>query len=172
MRIILVVFAMLLPTSAFAQDTSTFPDYTQEQRWARASQLGMVAMAAAVRHAKDMGQSIDEFGVWWGDLFDDSWGEPGSYSPVQVLRGMRRNWLSFYGGEVEIIAASDQAAGGRFNRAPLTRAFGDDGVLYGVTLEEFDRINTLFYEAIANYHGLAFEERREGDDTVLTFRQR
>jgi hypothetical protein len=171
MRSLLLLLALLIAGPAMAQETPVFPDYTPEQRWQRASALGMVAMAAAVRHAKDTGQSVEQFGDWWVDLFDDSWGEPGSYGPAEVLRGMRRNWLSFYGGQVEVVEASDDVATGRFNRAPMTAVFGDDRLLYGISLEEFEQINSMFYRGIAEYHGLVAEERREGDDVVVTFRR-
>jgi hypothetical protein len=49
--------------------------------------------------------------------------------------------------------------------------FGDDEVLYGVSLEEFEQINSMLYRGIAEYHGLVAEERREGDDVVVTFRR-
>jgi hypothetical protein len=168
MAVVLLLFA--LPTVAHAQQENQFPDYTDTERWDRASRLGVVSMAAAIRHAKDMDQPLDDFGRWWVDLFDDGWGEAGSYGPVQVMRGMRRNWLSFHGGEVEILESSDDEVTASFNRVYLD-IFGSDRTLYGVSVEEYERVFSLFNQGIADYHGLQYDDRIEGQDWIVTFRR-
>lgn len=165
------VVALVLPGALQAQEPLELPEYTPEQRWERNSTLTWVAFAANIRHAKDMGQSIDEFGQWWADLFDDSWGDPGSYGPVRVMRGMHRNWVSWHGGEVEVVELSDDVATARFNRTGYLEVFGEDGMLYGVSVEEFERVNELFARGIADHHGLEYEQSIDGDHVVMTFRR-
>lgn len=171
MRSFIFVVALLIPTAGLAQEQAELPEYTAEQRWERTSQLFMVAVVAAIRHAKDSGQSVEEFGRWWTDLFDDSWGQPESAGPGQVLLGMRRNWLSFHGGEVEVLELGDGVASARFNREPYLDVFGDDGVLYGVTVEEFELVNSLFGRGIGDYHALVYEDSISDDGWVMTFRR-
>jgi hypothetical protein len=84
---------------------------------------------------------------------------------------MRRNFLSWPGMEVEVLSQTETSVTARVNR-PWIAYFGDTGTWYGVTLEEFERLNSMFMGRIANYHGLAFEERRDGERLVLTFSRR
>lgn len=169
MRTFLALVVLLsFPATALAQERTEFPDYTDQQLWARASLLGVISITASIRHAKDTGQSVEEFAHWWADLFDDGWGEPGSGTPVSVMRGMRRNWLTFPDARVEIMEASDDKAVARVNR-PYAGAFGDNGMLYGVSLAEFEQVFSIFNHDVAEYLGLRYEERREGDDLIWTF---
>lgn len=170
MRCTLLILALLVPTALTAQEPE-LPQYTPDQRWERISTLSYVSIVASIRHAKEMGQSVEEFAHWWADLFDDSWGEPGSYGPAQVMRGMRRNWLSFHKGEVDVLEMTDDVARARFSRAPYLEYFGDDGTSYGVTVEEYEMLNDIFAAAIADYHGLVYEGQINDDGWVMTFRR-
>lgn len=171
---ILAATAMLallaVPANATAQDAS-WADYTDEQRWSRMGTLGTLGTVAAIAYAKSQGTPLDSFGRWWGDLFAPSWGAPGSYTPAGVMRGMRRNFLAWPGMEAEILSESDESVSARFTR-PWVAYFGDDRTWYGVTLDEFERLNSMFMERIAEYHELAFEERRDGERWIVTFARR
>jgi hypothetical protein len=158
------------PAGATAQETP-WPEYTDAQRWSRMGTLGTLGSVAAMAYAKSQGATLDEFGKWWGDLFAPSWGEPGSYAPLQVMRGMRRNFLAWPGVEVEILNESDASVTARVTR-PWVAYFGDDQTWYGVTLDEYERLNSMFMRRIAEYHGLAFRERRDGERLVITFARR
>jgi hypothetical protein len=105
------------------------------------------------------------------DLFVPSWGQPGSYGPFEVMRGMRRNFMSWPGTEIEVLNQTETAVTARMNR-PWTPYFGAAGTWYGITLEEFERVNSMFMQRVADHHGLAFEERRDGESWVLTFSRR
>jgi hypothetical protein len=165
-----LVVATLVAQPAVAQ-TPQWPDYTQEQRWSRMAQLGTLGVVAAMAYAKEQGASLEEFGRWWGDLFAPSWGQAGTYGPVEVMRGMRRNFLSWPTMEVEVLSQTETSVTARVNR-PWAAYFGDSGSWYGVSLEEYERVNSMFMRRIADYHGLTFEERRDGDGLVLTFSRR
>lgn len=158
-----------LPTEALSQET--WPDYTQDQQWDRMTRLGSLGTVAAMAYAKSQGADLEEFGKWWGDLFAPGWGQPGAYGPVQAMRGMRRNFLAWKGMTFEILSESDAAVSARFTR-PWVAYFGDNGTWYGVTLEEYEHLNFQFMERIAEYHGLSFEEHRDGEGVVITFARR
>ena len=165
-----LVVATLVAQPSAAQ-TPQWPDYTEEQRWSRMAQLGTLGMVAATAYAKEQGASLEEFGRWWGDLFAPGWGQPGSYGPFEVMRGMRRNFLSWPAIEIEVLSQSETSVSARVTR-PWTAYFGESGTWYGVTLEEYERLNSMFMRHIADYHGLAFEERRDGERLILTFSRR
>jgi hypothetical protein len=169
--VLLVLAVATLVAQPSAAQTPQWPDYTEEQRWNRMAQMGTLGVVAAMAYAKERGASLEESGRWWGDLFAPSWGQPGSYGPLEVMRGMRRNFLSWPGMEVEVLSQTETSVTARVNR-PWIAYFGDTGTWYGVTLEEFERLNSMFMGRIANYHGLAFEERRDGERLVLTFSRR
>jgi hypothetical protein len=168
---ILVLAMAMLAAKPAAGQTSQWPVHTEEQRWTRMAQMGTLGMVAAMAYAKDRGATLEEFGRWWGDFFAPSWGQPGSYGPFEVMRGMRRNFLSWPGMEVEVLSQSEAAVTARVNR-PWTPYFGATGTWYGVTLEDYDRLSSMFMQRIADYHGLAFEERRDGEWQILTFSRR
>lgn len=173
MRILAIVtlaLAMLLPRPCAAQ-TTEWPDYTPEQRWNRMAQMGVLGVVSAIAYAKAQNADIEEFGKWWGDLFAPSWGQPGTSGPFEVMRGMRRNFLINPAAEFEILAQTENSVSARFNR-PYVTYFGESGTWYGVTLEEYERLNSMFFQRIAEYHGLAFDERREGERWVITFSRR
>lgn len=167
---LLLVLALMVPTALTAQQPD-LPHYTPDQRWDRISSLANSSIVASIRYAKEMGQSVEEFGEWWADLFDDSWGEPGSYGPAQVMRGMRRNWLSFHSGKVEVLELTDDMARARFNRASYLEYFGEDGVSYGVTVDEYEMVFDIFNRRIADYHGLVYEGQIDDDGWVMSFRR-
>jgi hypothetical protein len=168
LALLALTVATLGAESSLAQTTPQWPEYTNQQRWDRMGSLGTLGTVAALAYAKSSGTTVAEFGRWWGDLFAPSWGQPGTYGPVEVMRGMRRNLLSWPGAEFEILSQTERAVSGRVNRH-WAAYFGDTGTWYGVTLEEFERLNSMFMRRIAEYHGLRYEERREGEHLVLTY---
>lgn len=170
MRSTLLILALLTPFGLTAQEPAEIADYTDDQRWERSSTLSVVLIASWIGYAKEQGQSIDAFADWWSDHFASGWGEPGSYGPAAVFRGMRWNWLAFHGGTVEVLEYSDSVASGRFNR-PYRAVFGDDGVLYGATIEEFETLFATFNEGVAERHGLVLEQEVDEDGWVMTFRR-
>lgn len=163
--------ATRIGAAATSGQQATWPEYTVEQRWSRMGLLGSLGMVAAIAYARQNGASIEEFGRWWGDLFAPTWGQAGSYTPFQVMRGMHRNFMSWPDTEFEIVRQDENSVTARMNR-PWVPYFGADETWYGVRLTEFERVNTLFMQAIARYHGLEFRERRDGDWWVLTFARR
>lgn len=170
MRGVILLLAVLVPAALTGQ-APTFPDYTDAERWQRCTTLGTVNVAAALAYAKDRGDTVEEFAAWYTDLFDDGWGEPGSYDPVRVMRAMRMNWLGNHGAEFEILEANDEVAQGRMDWTPVIRIFGDDEALYGVTLDEFQRLFSVFGHGIAEYHGLEYDQSVEGADWIMVFRR-
>jgi hypothetical protein len=169
--LLLVVVLIALAVQPTVVQTPQWPEYTQEQRWSRAALMSTLGAVSALAYAKARGTSLEQFGRWWGDMFAPSWGEPGSYGPFEVMRGMRRNFLCYPDMEVEILSQSESAVSARLNR-PWVAHFDDQRALYGVSLEEFDTLQSMFMRRVADYHGLAFEERREGERLIVTFSRR
>lgn len=165
-----LLLAAFLPQVSQAQ-AQEWPDYTESQRWERMARLGTLGVVATLAYAKTQGTSLEEFGRWWGDLFAPSWGQPGSYGPFEVMRGMRRNFLSWPDMQFEILSQTETSVSARINR-PWTAYFGEDETWYGVTLSEYETLNSMFTKRIAEYHGLVLTEQRDGEYLVMTFSRR
>lgn len=168
--LLILILALLTPLGLTAQEAPELADYTDDQRWERSSTLSVVMIASWIGYAKEQGQSVDAFADWWTDRFASTWGEPGSYGPAEVFRGMRRNWLAFKGGTVEVLEFSDSVASGRFNR-PYRSVFGDDGALLGATVDDFETVFATFNEGLADRHGLELEQEIGEDGWMMTFRR-
>jgi hypothetical protein len=147
------------------------PSFTDQQRWARITDLAVVNIAAAMTYAKSRGQTPDDYGRFLATQYAPGWGKQGSGDAVRVFRGVYRNYMSFSGGVAQPLAVSDTMVTARVRRSwvPL---FGDKKVLYGTTLDEFERSMRLANEGIASYLGVRYQERVDGDWVTMTIRGR
>ena len=72
---------------------------------------------------------------------------------------------------IEVVKATDAEVVYRQNR-PHVRYFGDSQVSYGVTLAEYEQASTVMYKVIADYVGLAVEQKVDGPWWVVTLRKK
>ena len=157
---------LLLPLAAQTQDIE-LATYTPEQRWERASEQLALSWVAAIAYAKASGQTAEDYARVVIDLFVPGWGEPGT-GTLNVVGGMNRNYLMFTGSEFEIVDQSEAFVTARSNR-PWVRYFGEDGVWYGVTLEEYETVFKMFNAAVAEHLGLGYEEWEEDGWAYMRF---
>lgn len=165
---ILVVIAALVAGAprAAAQE---LPEYTPEQRWARTEYMANAWVVMAMHYAKANGASVDEFTQAVFETFDAGWSM--DYGPEQVMRAMRRNWLTFRAGEVEVLESSPERVRFRVNR-PYTAFFGESGEVFGVTLADYQRMMGLFHEKICAKRGMTYQESVEADWVTITIAKR
>lgn len=162
-----------LPLSLGAQEVRqqgkalTVPVYTDAQRLNRLAGNFNAFMVAGIAQAKSLGKSAEDFGRFTGDLVASGWGPPQSGTALAFARGMAANFAGFPGGEAEVTATSDSSATVRYRRSYLTY-FGPTRVMYGITVEEYERVQAGVVSRIANYLGLRAQLRNEGDWTVVT----
>ena len=155
--------------NATAQEPIETPELTTEQSWARAVNNLNAMVYALIHQGKAHGESPAEVGARMGELFGPSWSsEPGTGTPAQLVRGMAANLQSWPDAEVAISPA-DGGYALRYNR-PWMSDFGDDGMAYGVSVEEYETMWNAGVKAIADYLGLTVELRRDGDEWVMTAR--
>ena len=166
---ILSILALSMLGSARAQDID-LPELTSDQNWNRTIDHAMAFMSVSAAYAEDHGDGIEEYGRWIGKQFAPSWGEEGSGTPAQLVRGWYRNASAWQGLEFEVLEATDGMVKARSNR-PWASYFGEED-LYGLTEGEFDQLVAFIYDEIAIYLGLDFDQAQDGDHLVITVRQR
>jgi len=164
---VLLSFAFGAHFIAQQQTQTDMPTYTPEQRWARAASQITVSMVAAISYAKSMGQTAEQFGEYCVKLFAPGWGAPDS-GTLNIIRGVRRNFLMWTDSEFEITESSDKSVTARSNR-PWSRYFGDNETWYGVTLGEFESCLHVFNVRLAEHLGLGYKDEIKNGWLYMTF---
>jgi hypothetical protein len=172
-RQLLTLAAVLLaPLSLLAQDPpDALPEYTEQQRWQRAAWGGDVAMLMALRFAKAQGMTAEEFGRQLGLLYAPSWGEPDGRTPLQFYSGLRLNLMAQPTLELELLEHSDDRVVARSNR--YTRAvFGEFDRFGTISIEEYERMFEVSMATIADYLGMTYALRPDGEHLLHTIGHR
>jgi len=157
--------AALLAAPLSAQE---LPDYTAEQRWARAEWLTSAWVVAAIRHAKMQGQSVEEFADDMVTIFGPGWSA--EMEPLDMLGAMHRNQMWQTGAEFEVLEATPDRVRFRANRAYIPNYFGSDMVSYGITVDEYEQLMDAFMASICAQRGMTCETVGSGDwrETTVT----
>ena len=163
----LLVLALTI-TSGQEKKLPLLPDFTTEQRWARAQDHIDVLFAAAVGYAKSVNHSADDFTQYCVKTFAPSWGKPDSVGPMRVFRGMRRNFLAEPNSKVELLDSLENKVIGRFNRSYVSRRFKDNASFYGITLDEYEGWLRGFHRGVCEYLHLKYEDKIEGEWVIFT----
>jgi hypothetical protein len=159
--IVLIGVTLVTPLISHQQADIELPTYTLEQRWERASDLYIYVFALAIAHAKSLGQSVEEATEDLAKIVVPTWGEPGS-GTLNIIRGMYRNHMALPDSEFKITESSDVSVTARYNRS-WAKYFGEEKILAGITLEEFETCVSGFYRLLAEYLGLGYKsEIKEG----------
>jgi hypothetical protein len=137
------------------------PDYSMEQRWARAERLLTSWVVFGIRYSQMMGQSLEQFADALVEVYGPGWSQ--EMEPQDMLRAMHRNWMWQQNGVFEVLESSPEAVRFRANRAYVADYFGDDMTSYGVTVDEYERVLELFQREICAQRGMTLEWVVEGD---------
>ena len=147
--------------------TITFPTFTADQNWARASALMYAEAIGGFAFAKTRGASAEEYGRVIGDVFAPGWGQRDAGSAVRYARGIQNNFRAMSGTTVDVLEAGDTLVTMRVKRG-WRSYFGPSQAVYNVTLDEYETIHGTFLDRIARYLGLGYAQRIEGDYVVIT----
>jgi hypothetical protein len=136
--------------------------YTPEERWARLEQNFNTMTIGAIGYIKSLNRTSDDLAQYFVKVYAPTWGKPNSRSPMSVFRGMRYNFNSFPSARFELIDSLENKVTGRYERwyAP---SFKDSATQYGVSLAEFEGLFRAFNRGVAEYLGLVYEDRVEGE---------
>jgi hypothetical protein len=168
--LLLLLGVLAAPLSA-QEESYELPEYSDDQRWNRASTLFMAVLVGDLAKQKAAGVSGAEAGQASGELFGPPNGWNNSNTPMRLFRGMYRNWMIHPEQTCELLEATEDVVRARCNR-PWLSYFGDDGVAFGVTVQDYTDSGQAFAATIADKHDMDWEQRVEGDDFMITVRQR
>lgn len=173
MKRLLALAAMVAAAPCLGQDvrqqaaTITFPTFTTEQNWGRATTLQFATLVGGQAFAKARGSSAEEFGRLSGELFAPNWGRPDEGSATRWARLAQNSIRASRGGAVEVLNVNDTLVVMRATR-PYVAWFGPTKEQYGVTLDEYEASGRAFYGEVARRLGLRYEQRIDGEHLVMT----
>ena len=154
-----------------ATETAKFelPQRTKEERWKRAAYFADLNSVIPIAFGKARGMSIEEVGEALGKMYAPRWNA--KMTPQSLVTGFHRNFTCHPDAIMEIVTAAESAITIRANRPYLPR-FGEQGVWYGVTVPEAERVWMMVDKAIAARGGLEIEEKIEGPWWITTVRKK
>jgi hypothetical protein len=172
MRVHSIFFSVVLSTvsltSSLAQaPTFTLPTYTSQQRWARASELGIASTVVALMQAKERGVSAEAYGRELFKAFGPPRGWANASTPFALFRGMYNNIMSHPQQQCDILEASERLVKAECNR-PYAASVRNRESSYGVTLDEYDAAFRVFAQSIAEYHKMTWRQEVRLDNLVIT----
>lgn len=141
------------------------PELTMEQRWERTAWTLDILLCAKIADWKAQGKTADDYGRHMAEVFGPGW--QGVGSPAQMMTAMYRNYMMYPGFEFELVSQSESAVTGRFSRA-YNEHFGEDGELYGATIEEVERAMEVFHTLVAESLGFEYEQKTDGEWIVIS----
>ena len=144
---------------------------TSEEKWTRSTLLIDFAWVGAISHAKEMGQTAEEYGKWAGKFGAPTWGTPGQRPMSDFVQSMHRNYNLWSSLEFEILQESETVISGRMN-TPYASFFGESGERLGVSLDEFRTVWLVMYEETADYLGFDMTHEVNGDWIEFTVKAR
>ena len=167
-RAVLLAAALACATRVAAQGTApSLPQYTNDQRWERLAALDLSAFVTQISFAKEKGMTADEIGEWLGEYYTQTW--VGGLDARQLATSFRLNAMSHPRARVEMTTFTDTLVVMR-SFATDVADFGPDRQNRGVTIEEYRKVFEHVNRRIAEYVGVALEQRYDGDWLVFTMR--
>lgn len=142
------------------------PQLTLEEKWSRAASNLVYFVVSGILYAKSKGESAETFGTFAGDVAAPFWEEAKGKGPRALVNGISRNKQQFADFQMEILSESETAVEARM------KGFGQRIIAEHwepqVTVDEYVRFFERKWEAIADYLDLEYQQRAEGDWTVVT----
>ena len=153
MKRLLALAAMVAAAPCLGQDvrqqaaTITFPTFTTEQNWGRATTLQFATLVGGQAFAKARGSSAEEFGRLSGELFAPNWGRPDEGSATRWARLAQNSIRASRGGAVEVLNVNDTLVVMRATRPYVLRKS-----LFKKRNQPYSGFLFLFYTDVAYYN--------------------
>jgi len=142
------------------------PERTPEWKLGRAVWHMDLYVCTGIAYAKSLGKTAEDYGKFVGEKFAPSWEGAKGQGVAALIRTWSGHWQLYENGKFEIISESETSVTAKLNR-PYS-AYFKDGDLYGVTMNEYETFLEQIGLAIANYLGLKYEQKVEGDNLITT----
>ena len=167
-RVFLGVFVIvcILTVPLVAQQAQTdIPQRTDQERWNRCAHFMSLGNVMQIALGKSQGMSIEAIGDWLGKQYAPGWSS--NMTPRGLFLGFHRNGMASPTAIIEVVAETENGITFRTHRDYL-RYFGERGIWYGVTVEEYDQVGRIMSKAIAEHGGLQIEDNIDGMWRIIT----
>lgn len=159
--LLISIILLFSGTVTFAQQAEgeVMPELSLEQKKDRLELNFNAMVTAIIEYAKANDQTVEEVGAFFGKSFAQSW--PDDLTPRGLVEGMNRNW-QMLGITTELLESSEEYVEGRHTLSYDEERFNE---MYGIraSFDEYQQFFRSVVTEVAAYHGLAYEEYREGD---------
>ncbi len=142
------------------------PKLFLEQKFDRAARFFYVQTCIGIAYAKSLGKSVEDFSEFAGKLYAPGWEGSKGQGVGALIQGTHRNALAL-NSHIEILSESKQSITARLARSWI-KYFGEDRLIYGVSVEEYEVWLKEAHLAIAEYLGLEWKQKVDGDWIVIT----
>ncbi len=166
---ITVAMVMFLPMQGFAQELKpgeVLPELTTEQKMNRLTGMLNSMVLVALNYAEMHGQSIEEAGRYFGEVFANTW--PEVATPEFYVAAMNRNW-QMYDLRTEVLEVGDGYVKARRDRIQfsdqLEEAFQE---LYGYGISDLKTFFRYLERGTVSERGLEVSHRDEDEHVVYT----
>ncbi len=146
-------------------ETTDGAEFTAEEVCEQAKGNAGSVFLALLAYARDQGQSAADAAAVVGRLFAPSWDTERGKGALAAMRWAALNLVAC-GAVVRRLAGDEARAEAVVTGWPLE----EDLAYFGLSREEGDAVHELMIP-IAEYLGLRFAYRRDGDDVTLTMEQ-
>lgn len=148
----LLIIAILFAWVTSAQTTFTVPERTTEQQYQRVVWVFHYNLTIAINYAKSTGQTVEDLGRYYGDIYKLTWPKDGSFQTF--VEGNLLN-LTDFSDKVEIVSQSENKVVLKVYN--LYKYLHDKGSDYGVTYEEYIQFFQSSHNQIADYMDCTIE---------------
>ena len=173
----LILFTFIFCASITAQEKKEktdqkieLPELYLEQKLDRTVTNLAAFITSSIAYTKSMGKTAEDYGKFIGETFTPSWEGAKGKGISPFIQGMYRNLQPDKNFRMEILSESKTSVEGRMNRygEATVKAYARTGV----TNEEVDACFGKVWETIANYLGLEYKQKAEGDWIVFTITEK
>ena len=141
--------------------------YSDEERWGRSSRFNVVSICSAIGYVKSIGETPIDYAAYLVEKMVPAWSR--SYKgSVKVVQGIYRNQQMFPESEFEIMKISEESVTARTTYEWI-KLFGENGVLYDTTIDEYKEVFKYFNEELAKSLGMTYEESFDEKWQYMTF---
>jgi hypothetical protein len=141
------------------------PQLYLAQKWKTAESNLIYFITCGISYAKSHGGSAEDFGTWAGQVAAPSWDEEKTKGPRGLVEGIASNNQLFQNFEIEILNESEMMIRARM------KGFGENLVRrrprHEITVDEYIQFFNRKWIAIADYMGLEYNQKLEGDWVIF-----
>jgi hypothetical protein len=163
-KLFLLSMVLSLVCATYAQTKFSVPTPTMEQKLNESRNLKNNYISACINAAKSSGMTVEEFGMKCGEAFIPAWDEDTGFEQIVNFSLNYWTWLAE---DVQIIEQSNEKV--VISIPHLDSRLEEQGVLFGVSLEEFITYNNAVSKTVFSHFNVGSDMTRGEDGYTVVF---